>query len=135
MLKGLLLVHRPAPGRYRYATARHTLTAVDSGDIRHALARAALSQDWIAEAPSVVVVTALDARTAGKCRHRGIRYVHMEVGHTRQNVLLQAVALGLGSAMVGAFEDVSLKQLLRLPGEEHPLAILPVGHPRDTVPR
>jgi len=53
----------------------------------------------------------------------------MEVGHAAQNLLLQAVALGLAGAIVGAFDDNSLKHLLQLPGEERPLAILSVGHP------
>lgn len=119
-----------SPGHYRYAPAQHALKAVQGGDIRHGLAKAALNQDWVAEAPAVVVVTAIDSRTTGKYGNRGIRYVHMEVGHASQNLVLQAVALGLGGAVVGAFDDADLKQLLRLPGEEHPLAILAVGHPR-----
>ncbi len=118
------------PGHYRYAPVQHVLKAVDAGDIRHLIGKAALNQDWIAQAPAVVVVTAVDARTTGKYGRRGVRYVHMEVGHASQNLLLQAVALGLGGAVVGAFDDAALTRLLRLPGEEHPLAILPVGHPR-----
>ena len=54
----------------------------------------------------------------------------MEVGHASQNLLLQAVAPGLGGAVVGAFDAAALKDLLRLPGDERPLAILPVDHPR-----
>jgi SagB-type dehydrogenase family enzyme len=98
--------------------------------MRHLVAKAALNQEWVAEAPAIVVVTAIDSRTTGKYGPRGVRYVHMEVGHASQNLLLEAVALGLGGAVVGAFDDADLKRLLRLPGEEHPLAILPVGHPR-----
>jgi SagB-type dehydrogenase family enzyme len=71
---------------------------------------------------------AIESRTTAKYGHRGIRYVHMEVGHASQNLLSQAVALELAGAIVGAFDDGGLKRLLQLPGEEHPLAILPVGH-------
>jgi SagB-type dehydrogenase family enzyme len=120
-----------ASGHYRYVPAQHALQAVQAGDMRRGVAQAALDQAWVAEAPAVVVVTAIDSRTTAKYGPRGVRYVHMEVGHASQNLLLQAVALGLGAAVVGAFDDVDLKQLLRLPGEEHPLAILPVGHPRS----
>jgi SagB-type dehydrogenase family enzyme len=118
------------PGHYRYAPVQRALKAVQAGDMRHLIAKAALNQDWVAEAPAIVVVTAIDSRTTSKYGRRGVRYVHMEVGHASQNLLLEAVALGLGGAVVGAFDDADLKQLLRLPGEEHPLAILPVGHPR-----
>jgi SagB-type dehydrogenase family enzyme len=118
------------PGHYRYEPAQRALKAVHAGDMRHLVAKAALKQEWIAEAPAIVVVTAIDSRTTGKYGPRGVRYVHMEVGHASQNLLIEAVALGLGGAVVGAFDDADLKRLLRLPGEEHPLAILPVGHPR-----
>ena len=115
-------------GSYRYDPARHSLTATIQGDLRHAVARAASNQQWIAGAPAVVVISAIESRTTAKYGHRGIRYVHMEVGHASQNLLLQAVALELAGAIVGAFDDGGLKRLLQLPGEEHPLAILPVGH-------
>ncbi|MBP2671361.1 MAG: nitroreductase [candidate division NC10 bacterium] len=117
-------------GHYRYQPRLHALKAADLGDNRQLIAKAALHQDWIAQAPVVVVVSAIASRTTGKYGQRGLRYVHMEVGHASQNLLLQAVALGLGGAVVGAFDDTALKDLLRLPGDEHPLAILPVGHPR-----
>ena len=41
---------------------------------------------------------------------------------------LQAVALGLGSVPVGAFEAQRVKALLKLPNEEVPLYIIPVGY-------
>jgi len=117
-------------GSYRYDPVRHALQVAMPVDIRQAIAKAALDQDWIAQAPVVIVVSAVDARTTGKYGRRGVRYVHMEVGHASQNLLLQAVALGLVGAIVGAFDDERLKHLLRLPAEERPLAILPFGHPR-----
>jgi len=59
-----------------------------------------------------------------------VRYVHMEAGHAGQNLLLQAVALGLGGAIVGAFDDTQLHRLLDLPEDERPLALIALGHPR-----
>jgi SagB-type dehydrogenase family enzyme len=117
-------------GSYRYDPVRHALQVAMPVDIRQAIAKAALDQDWIAQAPVVIVISAVDARTTGKYGRRGVRYVHMEVGHASQNLLLQAVALGLAGAIVGAFDDERLKHLLRLPAEERPLAIVPLGHPR-----
>lgn len=43
---------------------------------------------------------------------------------------LQAVALGLGTTMVGAFRDAALARLLALPADVKPLGLLPVGKPR-----
>jgi len=118
------------PGSYRYDPARHALRAGLAGDLRQAVAAAALNQTWIAQAPALVVIGAVHARTTRKYGERGIRYVHMEVGHAGQNLLLQAVALGLAAATVGAFDDERLSRVLELPAEERPLVILPVGHPR-----
>ena len=94
-----------------------------------ALARSALGQAWIADAAAVLVITAVYERTRSKYGSRTERYVHMEVGHAAQNVYLQAESLGLGTVMVGAFQDKQVKQLLNLSAREAPLALMPVGHP------
>jgi nitroreductase len=51
----------------------------------------------------------------------------MEAGHAAQNVYLQAVALGLGSVVVGAFDDARLARAAHLPPGVEPLALMPVG--------
>ena len=126
-------VDRLPAGIYRYDAVRHALRAEIMDDMRQAVAQAALDQDWVAQAPAIVVITAVDSRTTEKYGRRGIRYVHMEVGHASQNLLLQAAALGLAAATVGAFDDERLHRLLRLPEGERPLVILPVGHPHQRV--
>jgi len=54
----------------------------------------------------------------------------MEVGHAAQNLLLETVSLGLGGVSVGAFDDEALQKALGLPVDQHPLYVIPVGHPR-----
>lgn len=114
-------------GMYRYQPDRHALQTLIDGDQRVALAEAALAQEWLAEAAAVLVVTAFVQRTARKYQERAVQYVHFEAGHAAQNVCLMAVALGLGAATVGAFDDVRVQRLLVLPDEEQPLYLLPVG--------
>ena len=105
-----------SPGLYRYEPKRHRLRRAATGDLRGPLSRTALEQEWVAEAPAVLVFTAVHARTARKYGRRAPRYVHMEVGHAAQNVYLQAQALGLGTVMVGAFRDRPLHRAPRLGG-------------------
>jgi SagB-type dehydrogenase family enzyme len=117
-------------GHYRYEPVKHELEQRDTADLRRPLHHAALAQDSILEAPAVIVITAVHARTARKYGARAERYVHMEAGHAAQNLLLEAVALGLAGVPVGAFDDDQVSKVLRLPDEESPLYMIPVGHPR-----
>jgi nitroreductase len=59
-----------------------------------------------------------------------MRYVQIEIGHAGQNLLLEAVALGLGAVPVGAFSDADLYRVLGLPAACAVLYLVPVGHIR-----
>lgn len=115
------------PGAYRYLTASHELELVREGDVREALAAAALGQGFIGEAPAVVALSAVYARTMGRYGERGVRYVDIEAGAAAENLHLMAEALGLGTVMVGAFEEREVARLLGMAGDEVPLLLLPVG--------
>lgn len=119
------------PGVYRYIPQLHTVEKKISGDLRKDLGRACLYQMWLSDAPFSVVLTAVYERTTDRYgEERGVRYVHIEVGHVGQNIYLQAEAMGLGTCAIGAFVDDEVKRLLRLPPEEEPLYVMPVGRPK-----
>lgn len=113
------------PGVYHYISGSHSLKKTVEGDLREQLSASALGQRCVAEAPVTVVVTAVFDRTTRRYGERGIRYVHMEVGHVGQNVCLQAKTLGLSTVMIGAFRDEAVKGVLKL--KEAPLYLIPVG--------
>jgi len=116
-------------GVYRYGPRSHTLALTTEGDMRVRLTASAVGQRWMITAPAVLVVAAEYERTTGKYGERGIRYAQIEVGAVAQNVYLQAEALGLGTTLVGAFDDAEVAQVLGLPAEHRPLGLLPVGSP------
>ncbi|MBU1700260.1 MAG: SagB/ThcOx family dehydrogenase [Candidatus Eisenbacteria bacterium] len=118
------------PGVYKYDPVKHSLTMRKKGDLRGKLTTAAHGQGMIQEAPVSVVLAAVYERTTSKYEGRGVRYVHNDVGHAGQNICLQAVALGLGSVVVGAFEDDDVHNVLDLANDERPLYIMPVGKAR-----
>lgn len=120
-----------AKGIYRYEPEAHQLLKVVSGEQRGALSQAALNEQSIAQAPVNLVITAIYERTTGRYGERGIRYVHMEAGHAAQNVYLQALALNLGTVVVGAFHDNQVKKILNPAGDEEPLYIIPVGRIKE----
>ena len=117
-----------SPAVYRYIPQGHALKLHRTGDLRAPLSQAAW-QPWIRTAPVTLVIAADYLRTTLRYGERGIRYVHMEVGHVGQNVYLQATALGLGTVIVGAFWDLEVQDLLGIP--EDPLALMPVGYPYE----
>jgi SagB-type dehydrogenase family enzyme len=113
------------PGVYHYEIDGHLLVLMQAGDHRADLAEAALGQGSISSAPAVLVLAADFSRTAQRYAERAPRYVYMEAGHVGENVHLQCEALGLGTVMIGAFQDDRVKKSLGT-GQE-PLYIMPVG--------
>lgn len=116
-------------GLSRYVPTDHELERLAGDDLRAELSRAALSQEWVEQAPAVFVFTAVYERTEQRYGDRAERYVKIEVGHAAQNLLLQAVSLGLGAVPVGAFHDDQVVEVLNLPENHEPLYVIPVGHP------
>lgn len=116
-------------GVYRYLVTRHELHLTVPGYQRERFADAMLGQDWIVVAPACVCIAAAFERTTVKYGNRGRRYVYLEAGHAAESLMLQAVALGLGTTMVGAFSDEKVSRFLRLGTQETPLSLIPVGRP------
>lgn len=116
------------PGLYKYLSETHELELLSEGDIRNDLAKAALAQDFISEAPASLFFSAVYKRTTQKYGERGReRYVCMDLGHSAENVYLQAAALNLGTCAVGAFTDEMVSLVMQLPDDETPLYIMPFG--------
>ena len=117
-------------GLFHYEPKKHRLIKVLEHDPRPDLYQAALRQDSVLEAPMVIIITAVFARTEQRYGERTSLYVHLEAGHAAQNILLQAIALDLGTVPIGAFYDDKVKDALSLPADQAPLYLIPVGHPK-----
>ncbi len=115
-------------GVYRYVHQEHSIIHHLSGDLRKGLCSACLEQGFIRKAPLSFVVCAEYSRTTASYGDRGVRYVHMEVGHLGQNLALQGEALELCSVMVGAFRDEDVSRVINLSLELKPLYVIPVGY-------
>jgi SagB-type dehydrogenase family enzyme len=118
-----------AGGVYRYAPEGHELLLVAPGHQREKLVVAARDQEWIAGAPAIICIAAVFERTTVKYGNRGRGYVYMEAGHAAENLMLQALTLGLATTMVGAFSDDVVKLVLHLARNETPLCLIPIGAP------
>lgn len=116
-----------AAGLYHYEPAEHSLSLVKEGDLRSELSELSLGQPSVREAPAVIVLSAVYERTTERYGDRGQMYVHMDVGHAAENVLLQATALGLGAVPVGAFRTRTVGGMLGFPDTQLTLYLIPVG--------
>jgi len=119
------------PGVYHYNVIGHMLECLEAGALPpRLLAGLFMSQPGVEQSACQLVVTAVFARSLGKYRDRGYRYLLLEAGHVAQNCNLAAAALGLGSLNVGGFSDDDLGALLKLETEEEaPLYAVAIGEP------
>lgn len=117
-------------GLYRYKPATHEVVRLSGRNHADALRAAALGQRWVREAPVVFVLCAVFDRIERRYGRRGELYVVLEAGHCAQNIMLQAVALGLGTVAIGAFQEDQVQKALGLPADHRPLYLIPAGHRR-----
>lgn len=116
------------PGLYHVGSHGRVLEQVRSGSVAGDLLVAGLGQDFLRDAPVVLVLSGVFQRSRWKYHERHYRFVCWEGGHISQNVYLAAEAAGLGACFVGSFLDGSLNDLLRIDGhEEAALGLIAVG--------
>lgn len=115
-------------GIFHYDSDRNLLKLKKEGEFGKRLAFASLDQMFMYEAPINIAICADFNRTCMRYGKRGIRYVFMEIGHCAQNIELEAVALGLDSVPIGAFQDEGVKKVLDLPKKLEPLYIITIGY-------
>jgi SagB-type dehydrogenase family enzyme len=115
-------------GVFHYIPKGHKLEKIKDGNIREDLTASAMGQASVRDAGAVFILSAIYERTA-RYGERAKLFVHLEGGHIAQNILLQAVALKLGSVPVGAFNPERVKEVTGIP-EGEVVYLIPVGHPR-----
>jgi len=114
-------------GIYRYRPDQHELIQLGAADLRRDLTSAAYGQYFMQTAAVVLVITGVYERTGKKYGQRARRYLHMEAGHAAENVYLQAEARGLGTLIMGAFDDERVQMVLGLPDDHQTLGLMPIG--------
>jgi nitroreductase len=100
--------------------------------LRRELARAALEQNFIADAPIVLIFAANPVRSEEKYKERGSRlYALQDATIACCFAMLAATSLGLATVWVGAFRDEAVCNIIGGPDRIRPVAILPVGYPAE----
>jgi SagB-type dehydrogenase family enzyme len=115
-------------GIYWYDSEKHRLMRIAEGDRRKEVSEAAFNQGMFKTASAAIVYSAVYERSMVKYGQRGRdRYVCMDLGHSAENVYLQAYALKIGTCAVGAFTDLWMKKAIGMTRAEEPLYIMPLG--------
>jgi nitroreductase len=113
----------------RYPSAGHTepqeLVVVSDRQVKEDLARAALEQMFVVQAPIVIVVVSDVRRSARRYGERGVHFFSIIDGaFVEMLVLLTVVDEGLGACFVGSFYDEEVREVLGLPPHVRPIGII-----------
>lgn len=122
-------------GIYGLSPERSQLHLRQQGDeAQAALQRASLDdQPWVGEASAVIVIAAdierMHQHFAAQTPHhrKGERYLYQEVGALAQSVYLQAMALGVGTVLVGGIDERAASKALAVEEPWQVVALMPVG--------
>ena len=96
---------------------------------RQALVKAAWDQEFLAEAPVVLVFCANPPRSAVKYGERGTTlYSIQDATIACSYSQLAAKAQGLDTVWVGAFDEAAVSEIVNVSPDLRPVAMLPIGY-------
>jgi nitroreductase len=99
---------------------------VKDTETKKKLARAAMNQSFIGQAPVVLVACATESKAVMLCGHPTYA---VDVSIAFAYMLLQAYELGLGTCWIGAFREDEVKSILGVPTHATVVALSPLGYP------
>jgi nitroreductase len=101
---------------------------VTEPDLRRRVAQACSDQLWMADAPLIIVACGLTEEAYG--RMGGTRSsLDIDVAIALDHLMLAAVAEGVGTCWIGAFDEDAVRNLLAIPAAVEVVALTPVGFP------
>ncbi len=126
-LERILLAARRAPSAGNLQAYR--VAVVRAPSLRRKPARAALDQEFVAQAPVVLVFLTDPQASAVKYGRRGqVLYALQDATIACAYAQLAAHDAGLGSCWVGAFRESDVRAALGVALDLVPVALLPLGH-------
>lgn len=96
----------------------------------------AFNQKTSSHAPALVVVTAITGRSGYErdgsfSTSQGTHWQSFDAGVAAQTFCLAAHALGLGTVIMGIFDEAKVRAVLDLSAEQMVSAIIAIGHPAE----
>lgn len=102
--------------------------AVRDAAVRAELKRATRGQDFVGDAPVVLVACALEYNYTMAC---GQKAYTVDLSIAVDHMQLQARELGLGSCWIGSFDHDTVQEVLGIPQSVRIVAVMPIGYPRE----
>ena len=103
---------------------------VTDPDTREQLIEAARGQEFVGEAPVVIVACAVGEPHEMTC---GQLSYPIDVAIALEHIALQATEEGLGTCWIGAFYEDQVKDLLGIPEDVRVVELMPLGYPSTTA--
>ncbi|MFH1451134.1 MAG: nitroreductase family protein [bacterium] len=107
----------------------YKLIVVKDPEKRRALAQAASNQEFVGEAPIIIVPVSLEPDKVMTCE---VPTYAVDLAIAVDHMTLAAVEEGLGTCWIGAFSQKEVKMILGIPESYKVLTLLPLGYPADS---
>ena len=91
------------------------------------------NRDWFREAPMVVVICS-DHSKSWKRKSDGKDFADVDAAIAIDHLILKATDLGLGTCWVCNFDPQLTREILNLPAQIEPIALIPVGYTEAVPP-
>jgi len=115
---------------------------VTDPELREKIARATFGKvlrfdRFVLQAPVIVALIAEPPNWLSKIGSsiKDKDYYLMDIGITAEHFCMQAAELGLGSCMIGWFDEPKIKKLLQIPEKKRIPLLISLGYPEKDTPR
>lgn len=89
------------------------------------------AQEWIADAPTVIVVCSNFERVEFTLKREGHDLSVMEVSAAAQNIQVAARSLGMGTCAAFMFDREKAREIVKAPKKVVPMAMIPIGYSKE----
>ena len=117
-------------GLYRYSDTSGGLIEVVNGNLRETVAEICMGQEFVRQAPAVLLLAADIGGFLNGFGNRGYRYAGIHAGVIGEKIYLTATALGLGASGAAGLRTPMANSLCKLDGLERSVVYaVALGHP------
>lgn len=99
---------------------------VRDGKTRKRLSQAANGQNFVGQAPVIIVVCAAEITHVMPC---GQLSYPINLAIATDHMILEATEQGLGTCWIGAFHEAKVKEILAIPENVRVVVLFPLGYP------